>query len=41
LRAIVVAFVGILCSLIALQLERAKEHAVLRANGMTPAQLWN
>ena len=41
LLAIVVAFVGILSSLMALQLERAKEHAVLRANGMTPAQLWN
>ena len=25
----------------ALQLERAREHAVLRANGMTPGQLWN
>jgi putative ABC transport system permease protein len=41
LLAIVVAFVGILSSLMALQLERAKEHAVLRANGMTPGQLWN
>jgi putative ABC transport system permease protein len=41
LLAVVVAFVGILSSLMALQLERAREHAVLRANGMTPGQLWN
>lgn len=39
--AILVAFVGILSALMALQLERAREHAVLRANGMTPGQLWN
>jgi putative ABC transport system permease protein len=36
----VVAFVGILAALIALQLERSRELGVLRANGMTPGQLW-
>ena len=41
LLAVLVAFVGILSSLMALQLERAREHAVLRANGMTPGQIWN
>ncbi|HEU5088086.1 MAG TPA: ABC transporter permease, partial [Roseiflexaceae bacterium] len=35
-----VAFVGILAALIALQLERSRELGVLRANGMTPGQLW-
>lgn len=39
--AVLVAFIGILSALMALQLERAREHAVLRANGMTPGQLWN
>ena len=39
--AMLVAFIGILSALMALQLERSKEHAVLRANGMTPGQLWN
>ncbi len=39
--AILVAFMGVLSALMALQFERAKELAVLRANGMTPAQLWN
>ncbi|MFN2349485.1 MAG: ABC transporter permease [Thioalkalivibrio sp.] len=34
-----VAFVGILSALMALQLERAREHAVLRAAGMTPGQV--
>ncbi|MCG5510297.1 FtsX-like permease family protein [Ectothiorhodospira lacustris] len=34
-----VAFIGILSALMALQLERAREHAVLRATGMTPWQL--
>jgi putative ABC transport system permease protein len=34
-----VAFVGILSALMALQFERAREHGVLRATGMTPAQL--
>jgi putative ABC transport system permease protein len=35
-----VAFVGVLSALMALQLERARELAVLRANGLTPMQLW-
>lgn len=37
--AILVAFVGILSALMALQLERARELAVLRAIGCTPAQI--
>jgi putative ABC transport system permease protein len=42
LRALVmvVAFIGVLSALMALQLERARELAVLRANGLTPRQLW-
>jgi putative ABC transport system permease protein len=40
LLAVFVAFVGILSALMSLQLERAREFAVLRANGMTPGQLW-
>lgn len=39
--AIFVAFIGILSALMALQLERSRELAVLRANGMVPNQLWN
>ncbi len=35
LLAIVVAFVGVLSALIALQLERMREYAMLRATGMT------
>ncbi|HEX2223670.1 MAG TPA: ABC transporter permease, partial [Thermoanaerobaculia bacterium] len=35
-----VAFIGVLASLTALQLERAREMGVLRANGMTPGQVW-
>ena len=38
--ATVIAFVGILSALMALQLERAKEIAVLRAQGLTQAQVW-
>lgn len=38
--ALVVAFVAVLSALMALQLERAPEIAVLRANGMTPGQTW-
>jgi putative ABC transport system permease protein len=34
-----VAFVGILSALMALELERAKDYAVLRATGMTRGQL--
>ena len=40
LLAVLVAFVGVLSALMALQLERARELAVLRANGLTPRQLW-
>lgn len=40
LLATVVAFIGILSALMALQLERARELAMLRANGLTPGQLW-
>lgn len=40
LLAVLVAFVGVLSALMALQLERAQELAVLRANGMTPRQVW-
>ncbi len=41
LRALtlIVAFVGVVSALMALQLERARELGVLRANGMTPGQL--
>lgn len=38
--ATVVAFVGILSALMALQLERARELGMLRANGLTPRQVW-
>lgn len=40
LLATVVAFIGILSALMALQLERARELGVMRANGLTPRQLW-
>src|SRR5690606_31075595 len=40
LLAVAVAFVGVLSALMALQLERARELAVLRAEGLTPGQLW-
>jgi putative ABC transport system permease protein len=40
LLATVVAFVGVLSALMALQLERAREIGVLRANGLTPRQVW-
>ncbi|HEY3228217.1 MAG TPA: FtsX-like permease family protein [Roseiflexaceae bacterium] len=40
LLATIVAFVGILSALMALQLERARELGMLRANGLTPRQLW-
>jgi putative ABC transport system permease protein len=35
-----VAFIGVLSSLMALQLERTRELGVLRANGVTPSQVW-
>jgi putative ABC transport system permease protein len=37
--AVAVAFIGILGAMLALQLERGRELAVLRALGMTPSQL--
>jgi putative ABC transport system permease protein len=37
--AIVVAFIGVLSALMALQLERAREIGVLRATGFTPLQV--
>jgi len=40
LLAIGVAFVGILSALMALQLEKARELAILRATGFTPGQVW-
>lgn len=40
LLAGMVAFIGVLSSLMALQLERARELGVLRANGLTPGQVW-
>ena len=39
LLATLVAFVGVLSALMALQLERAREMAVLRASGLTGAQV--
>lgn len=38
--ATVVAFAGVLSALTALALERARELAVLRAQGLTPRQVW-
>ncbi len=38
--AIVVAFIGVLSALMSLQLERTKEIAIYRANGMTPGDIW-
>jgi putative ABC transport system permease protein len=40
LLAFAVAFVGVLSALMALELERARELGVLRANGLTPRQVW-
>ena len=40
LLIVAVAFVGVLSALMALQLERGREHAVLRALGLTPRQVW-
>jgi putative ABC transport system permease protein len=39
LLTVLVAFIGILSTLMSLQLERGREFAVLRAGGMTPRQL--
>ena len=38
--AVLVALVGILNALMAMQIERSRELAVLRAAGLTPQQLW-
>jgi putative ABC transport system permease protein len=38
--ALAVAFVGVVAALMSLQIERKREFAVLRAEGLTPAQLW-
>lgn len=40
LLAFIVAFIGVLSALMALQMERGRELGVLRANGMTPGQVW-
>ncbi len=40
LLATVVAFIGVLSALMALQIERTRELGMLRANGMTLPQLW-
>jgi putative ABC transport system permease protein len=40
LLVIGIAFVGILSALLAMQLERRRDHATLRALGVTPWQLW-
>jgi putative ABC transport system permease protein len=40
LLAFIVAFVGVLSALAALQLEKAREFGLLRAQGLTPGQLW-
>jgi putative ABC transport system permease protein len=37
---VAVAFIGMLAALMALQLERAREMAVLRTLGLTPRQVW-
>jgi len=40
LLSVIVAFVGILSSLMALQLEKAREFGIMRANGLLPMQLF-
>ena len=40
LLATLVAFIGILSALMALQLEHTREYGVMRATGMTARQLW-
>lgn len=39
LLATIVAFIGILSALMALQLEYVRQYGIMRANGMTPTQL--
>ncbi|NND72015.1 MAG: FtsX-like permease family protein, partial [Rhodothermales bacterium] len=41
LLALFIAFVGVLSALMALQLEKGRELAILRANGLTPRQVWS
>ncbi len=41
LLAAIVAFIAVLSALMALQLERGRELAVLRVNGLTPGQVWH
>ncbi len=40
LLVVIVAFIGVLTALLALQLERAREFGMLRAAGLTPRELW-
>jgi putative ABC transport system permease protein len=40
LLATVVAFIGILSALLALQLEQTRQYGTMRAIGLTPGQLW-
>jgi putative ABC transport system permease protein len=40
LLAMVVAFIGILSALLALQLEQTRQYGTMRAVGLTPRQLW-
>lgn len=40
LLAGLVAFIGVVSALMALELERARELGVMRANGLTPGQVW-
>jgi putative ABC transport system permease protein len=40
LLAFIVAFVGVLSALMALELERSREFGVLRATGVTPGEVW-
>ncbi len=37
---VLIAFAGVLNALLAIQMERGREHAVLRAVGLTPRQAW-
>jgi putative ABC transport system permease protein len=41
LLATIVAFIGILSALMALQLEQTRQYGVMRAVGLTPRQLWS
>jgi putative ABC transport system permease protein len=41
LLTVLVAFIGVLTALMALQLERRREMAVMRAQGFSPRQIWN